>query len=375
MRIILKALIISLITISCGQKEIHNVICEIEGLKSDTALIAFVPLSNEDNMKIDTVKFSNGILKYNANISELNEAFIIPIDLVYKFDNGKSYPLPSSRVNFFIDTLEQVKIVGIINEQVVDYEVTGNRLSEQLSESRKMKLSLFKERIEFEYKYNSLKEDKNSEKDYWNLRDENNRKYQDKCVEYISNNPNSEYSAMSILEIHDKSTSSNLYHKLTENVKNSYFGVILGDMVNGWALHNPGVQFPNIESKTLNGEMFNLKDYKGKYVLIDFWGTWCAPCIAEIPQLKEINKKYKSDLQLVGIACKDDREKLKHFIHSKSINWIQVEDGKERKTKYSQRFGIKSYPTKILLDREGKVIKSYVGMDENLFNEIENLMK
>ena len=60
-------------------------------------------------------------------------------------------------------------------------------------------------------------------------------------------------------------------------------------------------------TKTLGGQKFDLNDFKEKYVLLDFWGTWCGPCIKLIPDLKQLQKKYK-DLVIVSIACYEKNE-------------------------------------------------------------------
>ena len=78
---------------------------------------------------------------------------------------------------------------------------------------------------------------------------------------------------------------------------------------------------------------------------------------------------------MVGIACNDNRERLLKTVENNGINWIQIMEGTTRETKYSQKFGITSYPTIVLLDKEGKVIKTYFGLDENLYHDLDSLIK
>lgn len=377
MRVLAQLTGVILILASCQVKEPNNIICKIEGVGDDFALIGFLPQSDLDKEIIDTVQFFNGQLAYNYPVDELHEVIIIPFSLFFEFENGNSYPLPASRIKFFLDKNDQIKIEGIVEDNCVDYQVKGNHLSEQLTVARKMKIPLFKERIIYEFAYNSKDEANRSQPDedaYWNHRRLNNKKYAQQNISYIQNNPDAEYSARLLLEIRDKEKAIELYNSLTQSVKNCYFGIIMEDMINGWVLTTPGILFPNIIGETIFNKNFSLSDFRGKYVLIDFWGSWCAPCLAEIPKLAETNERYKHDFVIVGIACNDNRERLLKTVENNGINWIQIIDGITKETKYSQNFGIQSYPTKVLLDKDGKVIKTYIGLDESVFADLDSLL-
>ena len=366
-------LVYILFLLSCSPRTQNNIICKIDGLKNDSALIAFVQQSEREKEIVDTIIFKNGYASYNFSVSELYEAFIIPFDLIYKFENGKSYPLPASRINFYIDSLSNVKINGKIEDNCVIYEVIGNQLSEQLVIARNMKIPLYKERVLFESEYNLIGKNKIDEEEYWKLRKENNNKYQQQSINFIKKHPESEYTPRLLLEIQDKELVVELFNTLTKNSKESYFGSIIGEMIDGWMSTTPGLQFPNIVDKNLNGKTFQLSDLRGKYVILDFWGSWCSPCLSEIDKLKSLYENNKDKIEIVGIACNDDINRLKETISSNKINWEQLFEGQTDEKKYSVRFGIRNYPTKILLDTEGKIYKVYTGVDENLYDDINNL--
>ena len=121
--------------------------------------------------------------------------------------------------------------------------------------------------------------------------------------------------------------------------------------------------------KDINGKQLNLEALKGKYVLLDFWGSWCAPCRASHPHLKELYSKYKDKgFEIVGIAqehasdLKIARGLWTEAITKDGLPWIQVLDN-ENGAKFDavKEFAIAAFPTKILLDKEGNVIGRYVG--------------
>jgi thiol-disulfide isomerase/thioredoxin len=106
-----------------------------------------------------------------------------------------------------------------------------------------------------------------------------------------------------------------------------------------------------IEGNTITGEAVNLASFKGKVVLVDFWGTWCGPCVAAMPKLTELHERYKAKgFEILGVAA-DDSDSLKKFLDKKPLAWQNVTDAEsELATKYS----IEAYPTTLLIDKQGK---------------------
>jgi thiol-disulfide isomerase/thioredoxin len=360
---------------ACNNGPENNIICTIHNLENDSVLVGFIQQTNLDNEIVDTIVAKNGEIAINFPVTELYEVVIVPFDLIYKYDNGERYPLPSSRIRCFINKDEKITINGKILDKLIDYSATGNPLSEQLSVARKMKLPLFQERINFEMEYNSKNvHTEREEQEYLQKRNSNDMEYSRQNVLFIESHPEFEYSARLLMEIKDKKKATDLFNRLEESNKKSFFGIIMDDLIHGWSVTTPGIKFPDIAAKLLSGDEFSLKDYHGRYVAIDFWGSWCTPCLAEIPSLKNLQAIYRDSLIIVGIACHDNLDKLLKTINENTISWSQIMEGNERETKYSQLFGVKSFPTKILIDKEGIVLKTYVGIDESFYTDIEKLL-
>lgn len=106
-----------------------------------------------------------------------------------------------------------------------------------------------------------------------------------------------------------------------------------------------------IEGKTIENEEISLASYKDKVVLVDFWGTWCGPCVAGIPKLTELHEKYRArGFEILGVAA-NDVDSLKKFLDKKPLAWKNVTDAEsELATQYS----IEAYPTTLLVDKHGK---------------------
>ncbi len=159
------------------------------------------------------------------------------------------------------------------------------------------------------------------------------------------------------------------YLKMGATHKGGLYGTIIGDKISSLEATTAGKQAIAIEKVDIAGNPVNLESLKGKYVLLDFWGSWCGPCRASHPHLKSLYAKYKSSgFEIVGIAqeqkstLEGSRSAWIKAIEDDDINWVQVlnNEGIE-KSDAVKAYGVSVFPTKLLLDKEGKIIARYIG--------------
>ena len=118
-----------------------------------------------------------------------------------------------------------------------------------------------------------------------------------------------------------------------------------------------GTPFPNFEVKDLAGETLSVAGQKGKVVLIDFWATWCMPCVAELPNVLKTYEHYHGQgFEIIGVSLDQDQAKVVNFIKQKQMTWPQYFDGAGWKNKLAAKYGIESIPATYLLDRQGNII-------------------
>ena len=119
----------------------------------------------------------------------------------------------------------------------------------------------------------------------------------------------------------------------------------------------PGKPFPDFNEKDINGQPLSIAKYKGKVVLVDFWATWCGPCMMELPNVLSTYAKYHSKgFEIVGISLDKDIQGLKDFIKSKEMTWAQYCDGQVWESKLALNYGVMGIPATWLLDAQGKII-------------------
>jgi peroxiredoxin len=136
-----------------------------------------------------------------------------------------------------------------------------------------------------------------------------------------------------------------------------------------------GLFAPDFETVTVDdSSTFNLSALQGQFVLLDFWGTWCAPCIEEIPYLKEAYKKYSNGrLEIVSIGI-DDPDKLRSFIREKEMNWIHIQQ--DKKSHLLELYQVSGYPSTYLIDKSGKIVAMNIALrGKTLISTLDKLIK
>ncbi|MGM0599514.1 MAG: TlpA family protein disulfide reductase [Candidatus Rifleibacteriota bacterium] len=148
-------------------------------------------------------------------------------------------------------------------------------------------------------------------------------------------------------------------------------------MLNEFFRDPVGKKFPEFPEglKTTDGKELSLDRFKDKILLVDFWATWCPPCVEEVPNLvKTYNKYHEKGFEIIGISFDESKEKFDKYIEENNMPWPQYFDGKGWKNEVGPTYGIQSIPTMYLLDKDQKVISNNL-RGENLEKELEKIFK
>jgi thiol-disulfide isomerase/thioredoxin len=183
-----------------------------------------------------------------------------------------------------------------------------------------------------------------------------------------------------------------LFHQLTSYAKQSLiyrnwsepgkFGVPLKFTANSDGVKDiPGQPklgslAPNIQGLDVDDKKVALSDFKGKYVLIDFWASWCSPCRAAMPALKESYNKVKDkrDFVLLGVSLDTKKEGWIKAINKDGIPWLNISNLKGWGEPASGAFGIRAIPANVLIDPDGKIV-AYSLFGEALDKKLSEVLK
>ncbi|HJO02788.1 MAG TPA: TlpA disulfide reductase family protein [Acidobacteriota bacterium] len=130
----------------------------------------------------------------------------------------------------------------------------------------------------------------------------------------------------------------------------------------------------NLEAQALDGGNWTYDRIQGRITLVDFWATWCAPCLRELPYLKRARAKYGDDFRVLGISLdRMSRRDLTNWLRRHSVGWPQIHANDGYSDAIAVDFGIDRLPTNLLLDRHGRVRALDVRGDD-LFAEVDALI-
>ena len=132
-----------------------------------------------------------------------------------------------------------------------------------------------------------------------------------------------------------------------------------------------GKPAPDFTLNDINGKPFTLSSLRGKYVILDFWGSWCGWCIKGMPDMKKYYEKYSGKFEIVGIDCNDTVEKWKAAVEKHQLPWLHVRN--EQKDNVPSMYAISGYPTKIVVAPDGTIAKVIEGESPEFYTYLDEL--
>ena len=130
---------------------------------------------------------------------------------------------------------------------------------------------------------------------------------------------------------------------------------------------------PDFTLNDINGQPLKLSSLRGKYVILDFWGSWCVWCIKGMPKMKEYYQKYAGKFEILGIDCNDPEEKWKAAVAKYELPWLHVYNTDD--SGVLEQYAIQGFPTKIIVGPDGKIVKTIIGEDPAFYTLLDKLFK
>ena len=165
------------------------------------------------------------------------------------------------------------------------------------------------------------------------------------------------------------------FNELGAPAQKSYYGKMVEKIINENKVGSVGSVAPDFAQADTSGNMISLKSFRGKYVLVDFWASWCGPCRMENPNVVEAFNKYKDkNFTVLGISLDRSKDPWLQAIYQDGLAWTHVSDLKFWSNDVARMYKISSIPQNLLLDPEGKIIAKNL-RGEELQNKLEELFQ
>lgn len=346
----------------------------IEGVKTDTVLVFSYDLAKNTMLKIDTVALADHRFSLNVPSDKVVGVRIIPKpehanDALKMFRGMPLFVLPG----------DCLTVSGNIDHLVP----SGTALYDELSKLTNLdELEQQGQQLGMAYAQAARQGDEAKQD---SLDEEMNKLVEvmtDEKMKYIKSAPHSLASAYLALNLPPREGAEackllgsdvreGALKPLLDISESSYANALKKEEAQKYI--QPGMPAPDFTLKNLAGEQVSLSSFRGKYALLDFWGTWCGWCIKGMPKMKTYYEKYKDKIEFVGIDCRDTEDKWRAGVKKYGLPWVNLYNGfdNELMTKYA----IPGFPTKILLDAEGKIVQVFVGESEEMYQKLDELLK
>jgi thiol-disulfide isomerase/thioredoxin len=348
----------------------------IEGLLSDTMLLSVSDFSYQSILE-KKIPVREGRFDCSFIINSFSRIGMRSSRMGFRKPDGSTVFMRSRDIFFYAGPGDRIRLEGKLDLYTLSYTLQGNKMSEQSAAFRELNLAILaKETTSFltvlrlrsenadKARIDSVNEAYMAAKDEYNLQ----------RLKYMKQYPEQEVSA-DYLQLQEKDTILKYYSLLGPEAWATFQGRQLRQQINSWQEVVTGRELPEFTGYDADGHAIRLSGYRGKYLLIDFWGSWCGPCIADLPAVIEVYNQYRDKFNVLGIAISDNRDNLKKAIEKHKVPWKNILNNEADPLQdLSLFFDVPSVPMKFLVSPEGKLIRTITPEDKDLKTLLEKVI-
>jgi len=377
-----------------GKSTSFSIEGQIEDVKDSTKISLYYLIQNNGKWKeISNIAYlKNNKFYFKGNINDLSAAYLVFNDI------GVPIYLEPVTINLVID-----------KKDLYAYKLSGTSVEKESTELRNQLSANMKIRDQLSYSVNEIFNQIDLHNDDQILVDSLMKKVDQLRAENIINAKQIVSIQMNFIKKHityqivphllfllarnndiiNIDTVVAIYNSLPEHSKTTLLGKLALEQIKQTerALNKKDVLVgdtaPDFSRISMQGEAISLSDFIGKnYILLDFWASWCGPCIKGIPDIKNIYNRYNKDLKIIGISLDNNKEDWIKAINKLQIGmWSQILGSYDLENNYfaneldlPEMYNIKYIPFYILIDKQGKIAAKWEHIGEEQLNEIDKLL-
>ncbi|MDE7382027.1 MAG: TlpA family protein disulfide reductase [Muribaculaceae bacterium] len=340
--------------------------------------VAVAPELGLDSLRVQGVLFSELLTATRQNPPKVSQS-------IYEIADGRSeFALPLSEAanyQILLNNQNGVDFYATPGDNLEielrgdgSYNITGTRLMEDLNEFRGLLAPID---ASYEALMASGKADRESVMALA-------AQYENVAKDFYASHKDSPAAAYALLEVEGEDF-LNLVPTMSEEARKSIFYPMVEQKEKGVRaqlekekmrneLSSGNVEAPDFKLPDLEGKMVSISDFRGKWIVLDFWGAWCKWCIKGFPALKEAYEKYKGELEVIGIDNRDTPEEWKAAVARFKLPWINLYNAGNDESGILAAYLVEGFPTKAIINPEGKVVDITVGEDPEFFVRLASLM-
>jgi len=323
---------------------------------------AFLLTKLEGKEKLDSVELVNGAFTFKGSVPS-------PMEATLRLKHDNSIDIPGRRIK--IDGMgiilgnENITITG--KDSIKTATIKGSTLTDESNKVDALLGPIYGKLKALDKEFADQPEAKKQDKTYIMELEKRAKVIEkeifDTKINYVKQNP-SKYMALMALNStlspgFDAIEMEKIFANINPELRNTYFGKQVAERIASFKKTQEGVEAQDFTQPDVDGKLVKLSDYKGKYVLIDFWASWCAPCRRENPNLVKVYEQYKSKgFEILGVSMDKAADKAKWLkaIADDKLTWKQVGDLKGWENSAAAQYDVKAIPMNFLIDPKGKII-------------------